>query len=76
MINPNPNRGKFTIDWGQSYEEVQLSIYDVSGKMIDARTVYAAEQVSLTINQGRGVYLVQIHTKEGLLETVKVVVSD
>ncbi len=73
---PNPNRGQFTIDWGRSYENVYLRVYDVSGQMIDKRMVYAREHVQLSINKGRGVYMVQISTEEGLLQTLKVVVTD
>jgi subtilase family serine protease len=72
---PNPNQGSFSIDLGKSYKKVNISIYDLSQKMIDYQDFDTKEQIQLTIDRGAGVYFVRINTEEGFLETLKVVIT-
>ena len=72
---PNPNQGRFILDLGRAYQEIQISIYDVSQRLVVAREYYGADKIELDLRQPTGVYVVRIATEEGMLETVKVVIQ-
>ena len=60
QVYPNPTAGNFSIDLGAVYESVVVTITDVSGRLIDSRTITQSQLLHLNIDEPAGVYIVAI----------------
>lgn len=60
QVYPNPTSGNFSIDLGAVYESVVVTITDVSGRLIDSRTITQTQLLHLNIDEPAGVYIVAI----------------
>ena len=58
IIYPNPTSGKFSIDLGDSYENTQILIADIYGKIIRSQII--TKTLNLSIEDPAGVYIVSI----------------
>ena len=56
---PNPNSGQFNVDLGGQYENVNLQVFDVSGKEVFSKTVNG-EQVAVDFESKSGDYVLKI----------------
>jgi hypothetical protein len=60
LLFPNPTDGDFSIDLGQIYQTVTITITDVSGKLIQSNTYRKSQLLNLKLNDPAGVYLLII----------------
>lgn len=68
---PNPHQDEFRLDLPREFEEVEITIADVTGKLIFQQTFANRESIPLNIDGAPGFYFVQIRA-EGKSETLKV----
>ena len=77
-VYPNPAQGVLNVEFTlNSQVDVDIAVYGVDGKLIEARTFTKANEVNTTFNTSElnnGVYILKITTKEGT-STQKFVVS-
>jgi hypothetical protein len=73
FIYPNPSSGNFYIDLGASYENAQILIMDVSGKLIDLKTMMHSQVLNLSIEQPAGTYFISVQAddKKAVIRLVK-----
>lgn len=78
IIYPNPTTGILNIQFSENQQDVQLEIYDVSGRLhIQKRVITVNQNNTETLNLDNlpsGVYVLRILTKE-YQETFKIVVT-
>ena len=70
LLYPNPTDGNFSIDLGNSYNGVKITITDMSGKMIRSRTHGESRLLNLTLEEAPGVYLLKIEA-EGRIAVIR-----
>jgi hypothetical protein len=72
-VYPNPNIGDFTIDLGAVYENTQILITDVSGKLIDTKTIFQSQILNLSIVERSGIYIISIQSgnKRTIIRMIK-----
>lgn len=72
-VYPNPTNGEFTIDLGTSHNSVQVSISDMSGKVISNQEYFQKQIINLNIEGVEGVYIVKIKsaTATGVVRIIK-----
>jgi hypothetical protein len=77
-VYPNPNNGKFTIDYQSADNEVKIVVFDATGKTIsDGKYATNGTMNSLTIDlsgQSAGLYFVQLRSSEGVV-TKRVIIE-
>ena len=66
-IFPNPTNGNFTIDLGETYQDVQIEIYSIDGKIITNQTFNNQQQINAKIDAIAGLYQVKITTEKGVV---------
>ncbi|MHC1774362.1 MAG: T9SS type A sorting domain-containing protein [Lentimicrobium sp.] len=73
FVYPNPTNGNFSIDLGAVYENVQILIADISGKLIDSRNIGESQSLNLSIEGQAGIYVlsVQADNKKAVIRLVK-----
>lgn len=69
-VYPNPTSGSFTIDWQSIVEEVQLAVYDVSGRVVYNEMYYNVNEIGINLAVAKGVYYI---TLNGLSEEQSVI---
>ncbi|TPN85243.1 T9SS type A sorting domain-containing protein [Aquimarina algicola] len=61
LVYPNPTKGKFFVNLGDEYETSQISITDISGKILYSETTNNQSQIlNLSLEESAGVYFVSI----------------
>ncbi len=73
LIYPNPTRGNFSIDLGAVHESVEVSLFDVNGKLIRSE-LFAKEQfLNILLKELPGIYLmsVQAGDRKALVRLIK-----
>lgn len=55
-IMPNPTDGKFRVEFGETIEFTELSIYDSSGKLIFSEVARDTNAIDLSVNTSAGMY--------------------
>lgn len=72
-IYPNPTAGNFTIDLGDTYESSMVFITDISGRLLDSKTISQSQILNLSINEPAGVYLISIQAddKKAVMRLIK-----
>jgi hypothetical protein len=73
IVYPNPTSGDFSINLGTSYETAKIVIKDISGKMIESKTMNQSQILNLSIKEPVGIYLVSIKAgnKSAVIRLVK-----
>lgn len=73
LIYPNPTSGNFTIDLGASYENTQILITDLSGKVVQSQNVRQEQMLNLSIEEPAGIYFVSIQSgnQKAVIKMVK-----
>lgn len=61
---PNPTQGQLNIDFGKTYNELNLQLSDVSGRLLNQWQIYNQQATQLQINQPAGMYLLRIEANE------------
>ncbi len=72
-VYPNPTNGNFTIYLGAIYEKAQLLITDISGKLIESKTIAQSQVLNLSIDEPAGIYFVSVQAdnKKAVIRMVK-----
>lgn len=73
LIYPNPTSGNLSIDLGFSYENSQVLITDIYGKLITSKNVSQTQFLNLFIQKPAGIYLVTIQAsdKKAVIRLIK-----
>ncbi len=72
-VYPNPSNGKFKVTFSKSRENIEVSILDISGKIITTANVTESGEMDFDLSSAsRGYYFVRIKTATGT--TVKRIV--
>ncbi|MFK7946453.1 MAG: T9SS type A sorting domain-containing protein, partial [Saprospiraceae bacterium] len=66
-IFPNPTNGDFTIDLGTTYEDIQVEIYSIDGKLITNQLFNNQQEINAKIEAITGLYQVRITTEKGVV---------
>lgn len=72
-IFPNPTNGYYSIDLGEIYNTVTITISDLNGKVIQSNTYHESQILNLNLNEPAGVYLLMIESEneETLIRLIK-----
>jgi hypothetical protein len=72
-VYPNPTIGNFTIDLGDVYKNTVVFITDISGKMIDSKTISQSQVLYLSIEEPAGMYIISIQSdnKKAIIRLIK-----
>lgn len=62
LLYPNPTNGNFSIDLGDNYQTVNLTITDLSGKLIMSNVYNGSQLLNLKLEEAAGVYLLTIES--------------
>lgn len=73
LLYPNPTDGDFSIDLGESYQAVSISITDLSGKLIQSKKYHQCQLAYLNLEEPVGVYLLIIESgdKKAVIRLIK-----
>lgn len=73
LLFPNPTDGNFSIDLGENYQSVIVTVTDLSGKLILSNTYEDSQLLNLNIDEIAGVYLLIIESgsKKKIIRLVK-----
>jgi hypothetical protein len=73
LIYPNPTSGNFSIDLGSIFENSVISITDISGKLVESKTITQSQVLNLSINEPEGVYILSVKAgdKKAVIRLVK-----
>lgn len=63
-VYPNPTNSDFSIDLDQVYENTNVSITDINGRLIDSKSFYQTQTIDFPFDASAGVYLVMVHSGE------------
>lgn len=72
-IYPNPTNGTMNIDLGQSFQNVNIQVYSIEGKLVDSFYLGTASNAVVNINENSGIYFVNVKVDGGLETTLKVI---
>jgi MAM domain, meprin/A5/mu/Ig-like domain CHU_C associated/Secretion system C-terminal sorting domain len=72
-VYPNPTNRNFSIDLGTTYENSQVSITDLTGKLIESKNFNKLQILNLTLEQPAGIYIVSIKAgnKSAVIRMIK-----
>ena len=73
LVFPNPTNGAFSIDLGEYYKTVSLTITDLNGKVILSKKYSDCQLLDLKLKEPTGVYLLLIESedKKSTIQLVK-----
>jgi len=63
-LYPNPTDGNFSIDLGNNYTSVNITMADINGKLIQSKQYKKCQLFNLTIEEPSGIYLLIIESKD------------
>ncbi len=63
-VYPNPTHGAFFIDLGMTHPSVQLTLTDISGKLIWSKLQQNSQVIDLAIDQQVGIYLLLVQSQD------------
>ena len=59
-VYPNPSDGNFSIDLGENYQTLSLTIKDMSGRIIQSSNYYDRQLLNLKLDGPAGIYFLMI----------------
>ena len=73
LLYPNPTQGNFSIDLGENYNAVLVTIKDYNGKLVHSKTYSHSELLNLKLEEPAGVYLLIIESgdKKAVIRLIK-----
>ncbi len=74
-VTPNPSNGTFRLETEQSLKNVNLSIYDNTGKQIYHEFYNHFDSLRLTLKLTQGIYTIDLQTQDGFNQTEKLVIQ-
>ena len=63
-VFPNPTSGRIVIDLGQTYQQVNIQLNELSGRLLAERQLNTARQLEQLIDGPSGIYLLEIRAGE------------
>lgn len=60
QLYPNPSNGEVTLEFGQAQELVQITLYDLIGRVILTQTHNNSQTLQLTLNEPSGIYFLTV----------------
>ena len=69
---PNPTNGRFTINLGESFTEINLTITNLLGQVVSSSNYKNQQKLEVEINGVSGTYLATVKTAEGKQATLKI----
>jgi|GEM_PF-3731551 len=64
---PNPSEGSVTIDLGKNYENISLTVSNISGQKVMNHTYASAHQIGISNSSlPQGIYFIKISTPQGI----------
>ena len=63
-IFPNPTTGNFSINLGETYNAVTITVSDINGKHIHSKTYSESQLLNIKLEEPAGVYLLLIESEE------------
>jgi len=64
IVYPNPTNGDFSIDLGENYHDITITLTDLVGKIIRTNTFNKGQLLNLKIEEPAGIYLLNIKSGE------------
>ena len=64
-IYPNPFLNKLNVDLGETYQQIEIKILDVTGKLVQSFYFENKQIIDLEINSSKGYYFIEIKTDAG-----------
>ncbi len=73
QVFPNPTGGHFSVNLGQTYSELSVSIKDINGKVVYTEKFTNRQALDLELNEPAGMYFLEIRTedKNAIIRIVK-----
>lgn len=72
-VYPNPTKGKFTIDLGSEYGDIEIIIRNILGQEINRRLERSpTKKFELNIEGSNGLYLIELNTNNGKKAILKI----
>tara|TARA_B110000091_G_scaffold211897_1_gene257429 strand:- start:1086 stop:3173 length:2088 start_codon:yes stop_codon:yes gene_type:complete len=73
LLYPNPTNGNFSIDLGNNYQNIKITITDLSGKTVLSNSFNESQLLQLKIEEPAGVYLLMIESanKKAVIKLIK-----
>jgi len=73
LLYPNPTMGNFSIDLGEKYNSISVTITDLAGKLIHVKKYSESQIIDLNVDEPTGIYLLRIETeyKNALIRLIK-----
>jgi hypothetical protein len=62
LVYPNPTDGNFSIDLGQHYQVVKITITDLRGRVVQSNIYNQSQLLRLKLEEPAGIYLLKIET--------------
>jgi hypothetical protein len=75
VVYPNPTDGNFTIDLGESHDQVLIQITNSLGQLVQNSVYNEVQLIDIQLDSESGIYFVEITTTEGLRSKVKLVIK-
>lgn len=69
---PNPTNGSFTLNLGESFSEIKVSIINMLGQVVSTSTHKNTPKLDVEITDSAGIYFATIKTAEGKQATLKI----
>lgn len=74
LLSPNPANGTFYVSMNAENYPAQVSLFDISGKLISDRTIDSSEAALSTANLSSGMYVVRIRDNSGAVRNAKLAI--
>lgn len=71
-VYPNPTTGKFTINLGESFSEINLTITNILGQVVSSSNYKNKKILEVEIEGASGIYFATLKTREGKEATLKI----
>jgi hypothetical protein len=72
-LYPNPTQNRVTVDLGDFYSEIQLTVLNVTGQVVHTSKFENTDKINFELNTAAGVYFVQVSVPNSAPKTFKVV---
>ena len=69
---PNPTNGRFTIRLGETFSEVNVTVYNILGQAVTSENYKNSQMMNVEIDGAAGIYFATVKTIEGKHATVKI----
>lgn len=72
QLFPNPTSQELTLTLGEDYDNIEVRVYDLTGRLINQYRFGASDNISFELNGNRGTYFVEILLNDARREVFNV----